>query len=406
LSPELSQNGIKEVIFMVRRSLLFVLMISLVLLVTNVVYGGSPLASSQWPRMRGDLFNSAKSSYKGPENPEIKWTLNLGGSFGRATPIIGPDGTIYIGTGTQGTFVAVKPDGTVKWSIELGQSIEGAGTIGQDGTLYILANNIVYAITSEGDIKWSFQMGFGDTQIPASPAIGADGTIYVNGGDPGYSNFALVAINPDGTEKWRFKNYNTLYGSPAIGSDGTIYISGRNRRVYAVNPDGTLKWESADFGEIIWTGTLIDNKGNLYIGVASGMVISLDSTGSRRWFAPIIGATNIQSQLAISPNGDSIYIASGGESGKRFHAIDTATGKKKWDADVGANPLSSPIVDANGTIYFGSRDANIYAFNPDGSLKWKVNIGAGMAYTSPALGEDGVLYAASSNNLYAIGEAK
>ena len=53
----------------------------------------------------------------------------------------------------------------------------------------------------------------------SSPAIGADGTIYVGGGD----DRKLYAVNPNGTQKWAFTTTGNTTGSPAIGADGTIY---------------------------------------------------------------------------------------------------------------------------------------------------------------------------------------
>ena len=37
--------------------------------------------------------------------------------------------------------------------------------------------------------------------------------------------------------------------------------------------------------------------------------------------------------------------------------------------------LSSPAIDADGTIYVGSWDTNLYAVNADGSLKWRLKTG-------------------------------
>ncbi len=47
-----------------------------------------------------------------------------------------------------------------------------------------------------GSQKWAFATGGADTDGYASPAIGADGTIYVGL----YNNF--YAVNPDGTQRW------------------------------------------------------------------------------------------------------------------------------------------------------------------------------------------------------------
>jgi len=70
--------------------------------------------------------------------------------------------------------------------------------------------------TNNGSEKWAFTIkGY----TVSSPAIGADGTIYVGYGGTGIAD--LYAINPDGTEKWAFIT-GELLTSPAIGADGTI----------------------------------------------------------------------------------------------------------------------------------------------------------------------------------------
>ena len=51
----------------------------------------------------------------------------------------------------------------------------------------------------------------------------------------------------------------------------------------------------------------------------------------------------------------------------------------------------------------GSGDNNLYAFNPDGTLKWSYTTGEGVL-SSPAIGSDGTIYVGSwDKNLYAIG---
>jgi len=43
---------------------------------------------------------------------------------------------------------------------------------------------------------------------------------------------------------------------------------------------------------------------------------------------------------------------------------------------------SSPAIGSDGTIYVGSYDSNLYAINPDGSLKWKYSTGIGNIQTN------------------------
>jgi len=63
---------------------------------------------------------------------------------------------------------------------------------------------------------------------------------------------------------------------------------------------------------------------------------------------------------------------------------------------------SSAAVGADGTVYVGSDDSNLYAINPDGSEKWRVTTG-GEVRSSPAIGSDGTIYVGSHDGrLYAI----
>ncbi len=55
---------------------------------------------------------------------------------------------------------------------------------------------------------------------------------------------------------------------------------------------------------------------------------------------------------------------------------------------------SSPAIGSNGTIYVGSWDDNLYAINPDGTLKWSYAIGSNID-SSPAKGSGGTIYVGS-----------
>jgi sugar lactone lactonase YvrE len=63
----------------------------------------------------------------------------------------------------------------------------------------------------------------------SSPALGADGTIYVGSGV-----WKLSALKPDGTQKWVFPTGGLVFSSPAIGADGTIYVGSADGNLYAI----------------------------------------------------------------------------------------------------------------------------------------------------------------------------
>ncbi|MCK4365293.1 MAG: PQQ-binding-like beta-propeller repeat protein [Thermoplasmatales archaeon] len=70
-------------------------------------------------------------------------------------------------------------------------------------------------------------------------------------------------------------------------------------------------------------------------------------------------------------------------------------GTIKWERDDGDLEHSCPAIDENGTIYIGTPGA-LCAVNPDGTTKWKY--GASGVESSPAIGDDGTIYFADTNN--------
>jgi outer membrane protein assembly factor BamB len=79
-----------------------------------------------------------------------------------------------------------------------------------------------------------------------------------------------------------------------------------------------------------------------------------------------------------------------------------APGTLKWAFTAGDRVESAPAIGADGTVYVGSNDHNVYAVHPDGTLKWSFTTGD-MVWASPAIGSDGTIYVGSLDyTLYAI----
>ena len=69
----------------------------------------------------------------------------------------------------------------------------------------------------------------------------------------------------------------------------------------------------------------------------------------------------------------------------------------KWKFTTGAEIDGSPALAADGTVYFGSTDGNLYALRPDGSERWRLHTD-GYTASTPVLDEDGNLYLAANKN--------
>lgn len=76
----------------------------------------------------------------------------------------------------------------------------------------------------------------------------------------------------------------------------------------------------------------------------------------------------------------------------------------RWSASAADAFRSSPAVSPGGTVYIGSDDSTLYAFNPDGTTQWIYTGGEGFDSSSPAVGPDGSVYAGDGDGfLYSLG---
>ena len=355
------------------------------------------LADTPWPKFNYDLNNTGQSPYIGPQTNTIKWTFPLGSTATiQAGTAIGPDGTLYIGSG-DGTFYALNPDGTKKWSYASGAPITSTPAIGSDGTIYFThrqsSSKYIFALNPDGTLKWKFQtIGF----ISASPTIGSDGTIYI-GSYGSSSSGRFYAINPDGTEKWSYQTGAIYSSSAAIGPEGTIYVGGDNRNLYAFKPDGTLKWTYYT-GNNIHTSPAIGPDGTIYVANYNTKKINaINPDGTLKWAYTTGGALlKDYGSMGIGADG-TIYVGNYGD--KKLYAVNP-DGTLKWTYTLDARIYgSSPVIGADGTIYFGSDDMNVYALNPDGSIKWTYATG-GKVEGTPTIGSDGTLYIVSQDGNY------
>jgi len=207
-------------------------------------------------------------------------------------------------------------------------------------------------------LKWKVDIA-GMTVAP--PVIDKNGIIYTGSGD-------FYALYPNGTIKWRLENSDI---GAAIGKDGTIYVaSGKN--LYAIDQDGNVKWKCKVGGGSVCGQPVIDKNGIIYLGTlhlsGNGRFTAIYPNGSIKWSINLNGC----SSAVINNNTVYTHCCTDGY----LYAIYTSNGTIKWKRWVGsADKLSSgPSVDENGIVYYGQRSGYLYAFYPNGTLKWKLNI--------------------------------
>ncbi|HVU32764.1 MAG TPA: PQQ-binding-like beta-propeller repeat protein [Opitutaceae bacterium] len=249
----------------------------------------------------------------------------------------------------------------------------------------LLAGSMAASVQA-ADGAWRWTYSFGNTSssaiVESSPAMGADGTLYV-GVDYGTTpeTGAVVAIIPNGTAdtKWWVNTPGAIEASPTVGPDGTVYVGSIDGRFYAFDPTtGSAKW-TFDTN----TATIKD--------AGSGLALP----------------TYIHSSAAVSADGKTIYVgvgafgvgANAGPAAGALYAL-SDTGRLLWTKWFGNTVESSPVIGPDGTVYIGSWDTKFYAINSDGTEKWH-HAFAGQIWGSAAIGGDGTIYVGSIGNDFA-----
>jgi len=283
---------------------------------------------------------------------------------------------------------------TQKWFFTTGDQIQASSpAIGADGTIYIGSmDQNLYAVNSDGSQKWAFTAG---GQIYSSPAIGSDGTAYFGAFDG-----VIYAVNSEGTGTWTFQTGGQIESSPNIGPDGTIYVASDDKQLYAINPDGSQKWVFF-LGDGGGSSPAVGKDGTIYVGDWDGTVYALDVNGSAKWAYQT--GDSIDASPALGSDG-TVYVGLDGISTEYQTGtlIAVKDGIFQWAFPTGATIFSSPAVGTDGTIYIGSFDTYLYAVTPAGAEKWAFQTGDHVN-SSPAIDANGTVYVGSNDNyLYAV----
>ncbi|MDO8544934.1 MAG: PQQ-binding-like beta-propeller repeat protein [Opitutaceae bacterium] len=323
-----------------------------------------------------------------------------------SSPAVGSDGWVYIGvalntTPSEGRLLAIDRNGEPKWSVTLPTWVDSSPAISADGTTVYVGcwDGKLYAFAAkDGMPRWTHATG-ASNYIVSSPAIGADGTIYVGAGDlrtEGAQDSGLYAIAPNGTLRWRKTTGTWVESSPAIAANGTIYFGSVDQNVYALNPDGTEKWK---FGASspIWASPAIGPDGTVYIGAFDGKLYALSPDGGEKWVYATGGS--IYGAPAIGADG-TIYI---GSADFQLHAINPDK-SVRWTYAVGGPVLSTPAVRADGSIVFGAdddRSGGIHCVDANGAKVWAIRT-SHFVRSSPVVADNSIYAATFDGFIHAL----
>jgi len=295
-----------------------------------------------------------------------------------------------------------------KWDLDFGAKCEGGLALSDDGVIVTACQDgFVYAVDTSGKLQWKTFIG----ATVASPTIGPDGAIYIAN-----NNGAVFALNRTGEQRWRAEVYaGGTYGhnGGALGSN-MLYSPSRNGLKAISLASGKVEW-STNTGTDQWASvTLLPDGTIVYSG--RGRLNGVSSYGNIEWQYPpltkdaiernggwIAPPGNFNVTTGIAVGADHQMYAGLGNTSLVAMGFDASP---RWEYKSQGPQLNqaSPVIAADGTIYFSHADWKLHAFNSDGTEKWSVNLEGYMPAT-PVLAADGTIYACGFAYLYAISPA-
>ncbi len=312
---------------------------------------------SGWSATHADARNTDFSQQEISRQVKLSWyrkfsgTINLGGSFGE-------DGTIYITTSGQGChlYALDKATGQTKWcNDELNEFAVSSGVlIDREQRLFIADNRRMYAFNQHGRKLWvmdidGFPFSAQFTQTGRLIFITHVGTIYVLDRKTGRpiiapKNLANTEQPPDFDPRACMRGTKDCpcANTPAFDTlTGTMYFTFWYPNMQAAALVAMQYTEAPHPAlEILWQND------DLPGGSASSPDISAD--------------------------GKTVYV---NDNVSSIHAIDAATGIRRWSFDIGYAPGGSQSTSPSGHIIPGGGDkATLMCIRDDGTnatLVWK-----------------------------------
>ena len=298
-------------------------------------------------------------------------------------PAIAPDGTIYSITRSHAAFanrsgylLAVNPNLTLKWISSLnnrfsdgcGVAISQGGVLppnGQPGGCRAGANfGVDPAVNHAGG-------GRVLDDSSSTPTVAPDGTVFYG---------AYTRYNYAQGHMMHFSSSGAYLGAYRFGWDTTAGIVSHGGSYSVVMKDN-------QYGEV---GTYCDTEAFC----PSDRTIANSAGYPEGYFV-----TQLNHNLNVE---------------WRFQNTNTFSCSRQADGSVTCvsdHPngfewcVNAVVIDANGVVYANSEDGNLYAINPDGTLKQNIfqQLALGAAYTPASIGLDGKIYSQNAGHLFVAG---
>ncbi|MFJ7205689.1 PQQ-binding-like beta-propeller repeat protein [Streptomyces sp. NPDC098789] len=304
---------------------------------------------------------------------------------------------VAVGAGTWIGIEALDSRTPQRWPYRARGAVYGTPAVG-DGVVYVCdGNGTLQAVDAvNGGRTWASPLGGGSM----AGATSAAGRVYTGNSD----GRLYVTDAATGTVQWTYGTGGAIFASRPAVVNGVVYVGSRDKSLHAVDAvSGAKKWTYAVSGSLDPTSPAVADGVVFITGGMPGTGVHAihAATGTRKWIYRTDEWQQIDASVAVA---DGVVYVGDGEG--RFHAIDAASGIKKWEVPIGDGVLFSSAAVAEGVAYAYGQNGNLYAMSTaTGEVKWTASVGYRMASEFTPAVANGMVFGGGGSEFHAMDAA-
>jgi outer membrane protein assembly factor BamB len=364
---------------------------------------------SPWPKFRQNPQQDGRAAVSPVDNGARPFVFTTGkGVF--SSPVVDGDGNLYVGSADR-VFYSVGPDGQQRWQVRTGEIIDSSALLDDLGRVYFgSGDGLLRALDrSNGHEVWHFQAADPSVNhafinwFEGNVAMLVDGTLLAPN-----DNFSTYAVDRmTGQVLWHHDMSDQTWSLPALDvATGTLY-GGNNfyfaNNVLAYSSDGgTNVWMRSVNGTVAASPLLYGHgdQAVMMVGGFDGFLRAYRTNDGHPMWS--FGARDhIYASPALLSDGTVVQPAADGT----VYGLDATSGQLRWAFDTLEPLRSSPAVDAADNIYLGSGEGKLFVLNPDGTLRWSLQLISeerNDLNASVALGPRGIYLAGETGEVFYV----
>ncbi len=358
---------------------------------------GGAIGGRGTPMLHGNPRHTHRAAGRAPPSPPaIAWTREVGGAIEAQITTSADEETLYAASLGGALTALASNDGSVRWTLQLGDRLYATPCIADDGTIYVGSDAKKFtAVSPDGRIKWSLDT---DGDADTGSAIADDGSVIFAAGRTIYD------VTPLGYVKWRFAAKRKIFTAPAIGLQGRIFFGSQDHHADALSPDGRLVW-TVDLGADVDGAPAIDDHGDVFVGTDGDEVARIDADDGHVVWRTNLGGY-VRGTLSIARNGDVLAGVYGPKPrAVRLRPVDgglrgdfgiPGTGARDFGVHGGA------LEDGAGTLLFGTQDDVLYAVDARGRTLWRFKTGGDVDAPATLLSDGTVIVGSDDGSVRAL----